>query len=60
MVGLCAGCLYRPLTAAATIASFVEERRGMAVEIMGARISAEAQARVERALLGSYRPPHAG
>lgn len=59
MVGLCAGCLYRPLTLAATIRPFIAERLGMRVEIDGARISAEAQARVERALIGSYPPPPA-
>jgi Fe-S cluster biogenesis protein NfuA len=49
MTGLCAACLLKPITLQATIRPFVRERLGLEVEMVGARISAEAQARLERA-----------
>lgn len=50
MTGLCTGCLYKPLTTAATIRPFIQERLGLDVVIDGARISAEAEARVAEAM----------
>ena len=50
MAGLCASCLFKPVTLAATIRPYIRARLGMDVEIEGARISDEAQARLERAL----------
>lgn len=60
MTGLCGGCLYKPMTVAGTIRPFVEDRLGVGVEVVGARISAEAEERLTRALAGSYRPPRGG
>ncbi len=53
MLGLCAGCLYRPLTMAGTIQPLFAQRTGMKVELLGARISAEAEERIARALARS-------
>jgi Fe-S cluster biogenesis protein NfuA len=57
MTGLCAACLFKPVTLAATIRPYIRERLGMGAEIEGARISAEAQERLERALARSYESP---
>lgn len=57
MTGLCAGCLYRPLTTIATLRPYVEERLGLEVEVEGARISEEAEERVLAALGATYEPP---
>jgi hypothetical protein len=59
MTGLCAGCLFKPVTLSATIAPFVRERLGMEVELGGARISTEARERLERALSSSNEAPAA-
>jgi Fe-S cluster biogenesis protein NfuA len=53
MVGLCAACLFKPITMEATIRPFIAERLGLQVQMTGARISAEAQERLARALAGS-------
>lgn len=50
MAGLCAACLFKPITLEATIRPFIADRLGMRVQMAGARISAEAQERLERAL----------
>ncbi|GAB4674029.1 NifU family protein [Mycobacterium avium] len=57
MTGLCAGCLYRPLTTIGTLKPFIAERLGIDVEVAGARISDEAQRRVLAALSRSYEGP---
>lgn len=49
MTGLCAGCLFKPVTTEATIRPFIAERLGMDVEVEGARVSVEAQQRLARA-----------
>jgi len=59
MVGLCAGCPYRPLTTIGTLRPYVAERLGIALEVEGARVSAEAEERMARALGDSYVPPGA-
>jgi len=56
MTGLCAACLFKPITMEATIRPFIAERLGLQVEMVGARISAEAQERLERAFADSYEP----
>jgi Fe-S cluster biogenesis protein NfuA len=49
--GMCTGCMYRPLTTAATVRPFVLAAEGVrAVEIEGSRISHEAEARLADAL----------
>ena len=49
--GMCTGCIYRPMTTAATIRPFVLEADDVsAVEIEGSRISEEAEARLAEAL----------
>ncbi len=49
--GMCTGCLYRPLTTAATVRPFVLGADDVnAVEIEGSRISEEAEARLAEAL----------
>jgi Fe-S cluster biogenesis protein NfuA len=53
--GLCAACLFKPVTVAATIGPYISERLGMEVELEGARISAEARVRLERASASSLR-----
>jgi Fe-S cluster biogenesis protein NfuA len=53
MAGLCAGCLFKPVTTAATIRPFIAERLGMNVEVEGARVSAEAEERLARAFASS-------
>jgi Fe-S cluster biogenesis protein NfuA len=55
MLGMCAGCRYRPMTTAATIRPFIRERLGVDVDVLGARISEEAEERLAKALEGSYR-----
>lgn len=60
MRGLCGGCAYRPLTTITTIRPFFAERLGLAVEVEGARISAEAEERIAVALSDSYVPPPVG
>jgi Fe-S cluster biogenesis protein NfuA len=57
MTGLCQGCLFRPVTVAGTIAPFIEERLGCEVEVQGARISEEAEARLAEHLEHGYVPP---
>ncbi len=57
MTGLCAACLFKPVTLEATIRPYIRERLAMDVVIEGARISDEAQARLRRALQSSYDPP---
>jgi len=57
MTGLCAACLFKPVTLEATIRPYIRERLAMDVTIEGARISEEAQARLRRALQSSYDPP---
>jgi Fe-S cluster biogenesis protein NfuA len=54
MIGLCAACVFKPVTTEATIRPFVAQRLGMQVQVLGARVSAEAQARMERAFAVSY------
>lgn len=54
MIGLCSACLFKPVTTESTIRPFIAQRLGMRVQILGARVSAEAQARMERALAMSY------
>jgi len=54
MLGLCTGCTFRPVTTAAMIRPFIKERLGIDVDVAGARISAEAEERLARALEGSY------
>jgi Fe-S cluster biogenesis protein NfuA len=56
MDGLCAACLFKPVTLAATIRPYIHERLGMRVELHGARISDEAQTRLQRALAACYEP----
>ncbi len=53
MAGLCAGCLFKPVTTAATIGPFIAERLGLQVQVEGARISAEAEQRLMRAFESS-------
>ena len=49
--GMCTGCPFRPLTAAATVRPALLALDGVrAVSIPGARISEEAEARLARAL----------
>jgi Fe-S cluster biogenesis protein NfuA len=49
--GMCTGCMYRPLTTAATVRPFVLAADDVsAVEIEGSRISEEAEARLAEAL----------
>jgi Fe-S cluster biogenesis protein NfuA len=49
--GMCTGCMYRPLTTAATVRPFVLAADEVsAVEIEGSRISQEAEARLAEAL----------
>jgi Fe-S cluster biogenesis protein NfuA len=57
MTGLCAGCLFKPVTVAATIAPYIRERLGLEVELEGSRISEEAHQRLVRALAATYEPP---
>jgi Fe-S cluster biogenesis protein NfuA len=54
MLGLCAGCLYRPLTTVTTIRPFIAERLGVDVVVEGARISAQAEQRLAAAFGSSY------
>ncbi|HVW42846.1 MAG TPA: NifU family protein [Amycolatopsis sp.] len=54
MIGMCAGCGFRPVSTAATIRPFFRERLDMAVEVEGARISAEAEQRLAQALAPGY------
>jgi Fe-S cluster biogenesis protein NfuA len=50
--GMCTGCMYRPLTTAATVRPFVLAADDVtAVEIEGSRISEEAEARLAEALV---------
>jgi Fe-S cluster biogenesis protein NfuA len=49
--GMCTGCLYRPLTTAATVRPFLLTADDVsAVEIEGSRISEEAEARLAGAM----------
>lgn len=57
MTGMCAGCLYRPLTTISTLRPFIAEQLGLDVEVTGARISDEAERRLLTALSSSYLPP---
>ncbi|MCW2830412.1 MAG: NifU family protein [Aeromicrobium sp.] len=50
MVGMCAGCRYRPMSTAATVRPFFRETLGLEVVVDGARISEEAEERLARAL----------
>ncbi|MGH7903134.1 MAG: NifU family protein [Candidatus Dormibacteraceae bacterium] len=55
--GMCTGCPHKPLTMAATIRPVLLALEGLTrVEAEGARISAEAAARLGAAM-GGYRPP---
>ncbi len=49
MTGLCAGCVFKPVTTEATIRPFILERLGLQVDVEGARVSAEARERLARA-----------
>jgi Fe-S cluster biogenesis protein NfuA len=51
--GMCAGCMFRPLTTYATVKPLFHEQFGLDVEIIGSRISAEAEARVAAAYAGT-------
>jgi Fe-S cluster biogenesis protein NfuA len=53
MAGLCAGCLFKPVTTAATIGPFIAERLGLQVQVEGARISEEAEQRLIKAFQSS-------
>ncbi len=53
MDGLCAGCLFKPVTTAATIRPFIADRLGLEVQVEGARISDEAEQRLRRAFESS-------
>ncbi|WP_145010696.1 NifU family protein [Mycobacterium marseillense] len=57
MTGMCAGCLYRPLTTISTLRPFIAEELGLEVEVTGARVSVEAEQRMLKALASSYQPP---
>jgi Fe-S cluster biogenesis protein NfuA len=51
--GLCAGCMFRPVTTAATLRPMMKQRFGLDVEVVGGRISEEAEARLAGALAGT-------
>jgi len=59
MTGVCAACLFKPVTLQATIAPYIRARLGLGVEVEGARISAEAQQRLAAALADGYDAPTA-
>jgi Fe-S cluster biogenesis protein NfuA len=52
-IGMCAGCMFRPLTTHATIRPLLREQFGIEVEIIGSRISAEAEERLTKAYAGT-------
>jgi Fe-S cluster biogenesis protein NfuA len=51
--GMCAGCPFRPLTTYATVKPLFRHQFGLEVEVIGSRISAEAEERVVAAYAGT-------
>lgn len=51
--GMCAGCMFRPLTTQATLRPMMRDRFGLEVEVVGSRVSAEAEERLAKAMSGS-------
>lgn len=57
MGGLCAACMFKPVTTTSTLRPFIRERLGLDVVVEGARISSEAEQRLTTALAPYYESP---
>jgi len=58
--GMCAGCMFRPLTTEATLRPMMRDRFGLEIEVVGSRVSAEAEERLARAFAGTAVCPGSG